>query len=389
MIRHLIFKGVVLSMALLTFGSVASGTEDPIRKHSSHYKAFLLADAQTGRILDTDRPQRLIYPASLVKMMVALIVLEEVDSGKRRLREKVLVSRSASKIGGSQVYLREGEVFELLELMKAMVISSANDAAVAVAEHVSGSRAKFMKRMNRRAWELGMQRTRFHSPHGLPVRRGQQPDVTTAYDLYLLSLELLKHPQYLKWSSTRLDTFRNGTFQLTNTNHRLIRNYPGMDGMKTGFYSKAGFNLVATAKRKKMRLLSIVIGTPNHRWRSFLTTSLLDKGFKEYMAVQLNPTGITVRPTVQVLNGEVERLKLQTAARAVVMLNAQEQQQVTMQVRIPALVEAPVVAGSRLGTLEYMLGGKVFYRVPLQASHDVGPRSLLATLTHSLGFSLD
>ncbi len=195
MIRHLIFKGVVLSMALLTFGSVASGTEDPIRKHSSHYKAFLLADAQTGRILDTDRPQRLIYPASLVKMMVALIVLEEVDSGKRRLREKVLVSRSASKIGGSQVYLREGEVFELLELMKAMVISSANDAAVAVAEHVSGSRAKFMKRMNRRAWELGMQRTRFHSPHGLPVRRGQQPDVTTAYDLYLLSLELLKHPQ--------------------------------------------------------------------------------------------------------------------------------------------------------------------------------------------------
>ena len=243
MIRHLIFKGVVLSMALLTFGSVASGTEDPIRKHSSHYKAFLLADAQTGRILDTDRPQRLIYPASLVKMMVALIVLEEVDSGKRRLREKVLVSRSASKIGGSQVYLREGEVFELLELMKAMVISSANDAAVAVAEHVSGSRAKFMKRMNRRAWELGMQRTRFHSPHGLPVRRGQQPDVTTAYDLYLLALELLKHPQYLKWSSTRLDTFRNGTFQLTNTNHRLIRNYPGMDGMKTGYIRASGFNL--------------------------------------------------------------------------------------------------------------------------------------------------
>lgn len=389
MIRHLIFRGIALSVAVLAFGSVASGTEDPIRKHSKHYKAFLLADAQTGRILDTDRPQRLIYPASLVKMMVALIVLEEVGSGKRNLHNKVRVSRAASKIGGSQVYLKEGEVFELRELMKAMVISSANDAAVAIAEHVSGTRAKFMERMNRRAWELGMQRTRFHSPHGLPVRRGQQPDVTTTYDLYLLALELLKHPQYLKWSSTRLDTFRNGTFQLTNTNHRLIRNYPGMDGMKTGFYSKAGFNLVATAKRKNMRLISIVIGAPNHRWRRYFTTSLLDKGFKDYQAVQLNPTGITVRPTIQVLNGETERLRLQTAARAIVMLNAQERRQVTMQVRIPALVEAPVAAGSRLGTLEYMLSGKVFYRVPLQASHDVETRSLLAKVTHSLGFSLD
>lgn len=387
--RNSMLRVVALGVALLTFGSVASGAEDPIRKHASHYKAFLLADAQTGRILDTDHPQRLIYPASLVKMMVALIALEEVDSGKRRLDEKVRVSRAASKIGGSQVYLREGEVFALQELMKAMVISSANDAAVALAEHISGNRAKFMERMNRRAWELGMQRTRFHSPHGLPVRRGQQPDVTTTYDLYLLALELLKHPQYLKWSSTRLDTFRNGTFQLTNTNHRLIRNYPGMDGMKTGFYSKAGFNLVATAKRKGMRLVSIVIGAPNHRWRSSLTKSLLDKGFTEYTAVQLNPPGVIVHPTVQVLNGEVERLRLQTAEPAVVMLSTQERRQVTMQVRIPALVDAPVTAGSRLGTLEYLLGGEVIHRVPLQASHDVGTRSLLATVTHSLGFSLD
>ena len=261
--RYSIISGALFFITLFTANSVFSA--ENVNRYRSHYKAALLADAESGRILHHDRMHQKIYPASLVKMMVALIALEELESGRISLQDSVKVSRWASKIGGHQVYLKQGEIFKFRKLMEATVIASANDASVAVAEHVLGSDKVFIKRMNERALELGMNKTRFYSVHGLPPGRGQQLDVSSAYDLYLLALELIKHPQFLRWSSTRLESFRNGTFQLLNTNHRLIKSYRGMEGMKTGYHRRAGFNLVSSAKRDGQRYISIIIGAKNSK----------------------------------------------------------------------------------------------------------------------------
>ncbi len=268
---------LILSFTLL---STLAGAKSPTASFKGKYKAALLINADTGQPLLAENIDRTVYPASVVKLMTALLTLEAVESGAAHWKDVVTVSRRASRIGGSQVYLKQGERFALQELTKAMIISSANDAAFAIAEYLGGTPEDFVVRMNERARQLGMAHTRYTSPHGLPPSRNQKPDITTARDLSLLASEVLKHPTYFKWSSTRLDSFRHGTFQLLNTNHKLLRSYDGMDGMKTGYYRKAGFNLIATAHRNGERLVSIVIGSPTSRVRNQLTAALLDAGFQ-------------------------------------------------------------------------------------------------------------
>ena len=382
LIRFSLFPGVFLVSSLLTTNS--SFSAENANRYRSHYKAALLADAESGRILRHDRVHQKIYPASLVKMMVALITLEEIKSGRISLQDHIKVSRWASKIGGHQVYLKQGEVFQLAELMKAIVISSANDAAVAVAEHVYGSDKIFIIKMNERAILLGMKKTHFYSVHGLPPGRGQELDVSSAYDLYLLALELLKHPQYLHWSSTRIDSFRNGTFQLLNTNHRLIRNYRGMEGMKTGYHRRAGFNLVSTAKRERQRFISVVLGATNSRWRSKTTKHLLNYGFNNYLKYELNKKGDTVPFSVSVENGEAEGVSLQTTDAVTILLSQEEHKRLEIWPQIPQQISAPVKVEQQLGNLEYRLDGKLLGQVKLQTENAVPVQSFLSGLTGML-----
>mgnify|MGYP002867653597 FL=1 len=355
-----------------------------INHYRSHYKSALLADVESGRILFHDRMHQIIYPASLVKMMVSLIVLEEIDSGRISFQDSVKVSRWASKIGGHQVYLKQGEVFQLRELMKAIVISSANDASVAVAEHVSGRDKQFIKKMNERAIELGMKKTRFFSVHGLPPGRGQKLDESTAFDMYLLAMELLKHPQYLRWSSTRLDSFRNGTFQLLNTNHRLIRNYRGMDGMKTGYHRRAGFNLVSTAEREGQRFIAIIIGAKNSRLRSESVTHLLDYGFDNYVKSVLSKKEDTVPYFADVKGGESEKISLKSAETVRILLSDEELKRLEIWPQIPLKTKAPVVPEQQLGSLEYWLDGKMLKKVALHTEYAVPEQSILSKLTGML-----
>jgi len=380
--RYSIIHGALLIFALVTTNQAFSA--ESVNRYRSHYKAAILADAESGRILLHDRMHQKIYPASLVKMMVALIALEEIESGRISLQDKVKISRWTSKIGGHQVYLKQGEVFKFRELMKATVISSANDAAVAVAEHVSGQVKFFLKKMNERADELGMKKTRFYSVHGLPPGRGQKLDVSSAYDLYLLALELLKHPQYLHWSSTRIDSFRNGTFQLLNTNHRLIRNYRGMEGMKTGYHRRAGFNLVSTAKRERQRFISVVLGATNSRWRSKTTKHLLNYGFNNYLKYELNKKGDSVPFSAKVDGGEVEDVSLQVAESVSILLSREERKRLKILPQIPSQTGAPVDAGQQLGRLEYWLDGKILKQVTLQSDSAVPAQSILPELTGML-----
>ena len=374
-----------LVLLMLLVFPMLGHADDTLKKYRPNYKALLLADADTGRVLYAEQESRKIYPASLVKMMSVLLTLEAVESGKTSLDEIVTASTKASKIGGTQVYLKEGETFSLRELLKAVIVRSANDATMAIAEHVAGNEEAFVRLMNQRAKELGMSQTTFQSPHGLPPSRGEKHDITTAYDLYLLANYVLRHhPEYLQWSSIELDSFRNGTFQLVNTNRRLMRAYEGMDGMKTGFYSQAGFNLVSTAKRDSRRLISVVIGSPTVKWRSRITSYLLDKGFHEYESKTFVEAGAPLEQTVYVQEGEVKQVEIVPQTAASLLLAPNEEKQVKVHYILPESVSAPVEKGSMLGTLELRLEGRTLRRVPLVASQDVPVQSFFGAVADSI-----
>src|SRR2546422_9713139 len=197
----------------------------------------------------------------MTKMMTVLLAMERVQDGALWLDEPVRTSAWASRIGGSQVYLAAGETFPLGEMLKAIMIASANDAAVAVAEHIAGTPAAFVELMNARAKALGLADTTYQSPHGLPPGKGQTADMTSAHDLVVLGRELMKFPEVMRWASTPSAGFRNDTLQMSNTNH-LVRTYAGATGLKTGYYHEAGFSITATATRNDLRLIAVVLGGP-------------------------------------------------------------------------------------------------------------------------------
>ena len=223
-----------------------------IAKKTNRYQAYLVLNATTGLILEAENAFLKWPPASLTKLMLAYIVMQKIYRAELKLSDPIRVSGKAAGMGGSQVYLKEGEVFTLADLMRATMIESANDAAYAIGEFVAGSKEDFIHLMNATARSLQMVDTEFHSLHGLPPSRGQIADVTTCRDLSVLARKLLKYPKILEWTSVRRDRFRNGTFFMTSAN-RLLSKMPEVDGLKTGYYRRAGHNIVATARNTGRR----------------------------------------------------------------------------------------------------------------------------------------
>lgn len=270
--------GIVIALVL------ASGTSTLARIKKSNtiardpYVGAMVIDADSGQILASDNPDAKAYPASVLKLMNLMIILDKVQAGNITLQDKVLITAEASKIGGSQVYLKENETFTIDELLYALMVQSANDAATALAIHVAGSKDGFVELMNQRARTLGMKSTEFHSIHGLPPGPGQKPDVTTPRDLARLARELLKYPDALRYTSTRERGFRNNTFIMRTHNHLLGR-VEGCDGMKTGYFTAAGYSIVATAHRGDNRVIAVVMGSLSGRLRDTKTAELLAKGF--------------------------------------------------------------------------------------------------------------
>ena len=238
----------------------------PATEADGDYDAVILMEAASGEILHAENEHEPLPPASMVKMMTELIVLELVEAGEIAMDEPVTTSAKASRMGGSQVYLKHGEVFTLEQMLLALAVHSANDAAVALAEHVAGSDIAFVEMMNRRARELGMDDTEFHFVHGLPPALGQRSDLSSAHDMALLGRELCRHPEALRWAVLDRVPFRDGKFLLTNPNP-LIGTYRGLDGIKTGFHSRAGYCLTATAHQKGVRLISVVMGASSNTAR--------------------------------------------------------------------------------------------------------------------------
>ncbi len=274
---------LVLICAVLLATSAWAGREKIEVVSKDPYISALVIDAETGKTLIDENSTLKAYPASVLKMMVLLVVLEQIEKGALDLSDMVQVTPEAASMGGSQVYLDPKEQFLVEDLLYALIIQSANDAAVALAVHVSGSKEGFIALMNERAVALGMNDTRFHSVHGLPPSAGQQVDKTTAKDLSILAMKLAKRKETFKYTGTREREFRDGDFIMRTHNH-LLKNVSGCDGFKTGYFKDAGFSIVATAKRKGVRLIVVVLGSKDRKVRDAKVIELFTKGFSQVPA---------------------------------------------------------------------------------------------------------
>ncbi len=258
----------------------ARSTPSSVIAHDPYIGAIVV-DASTGNVLIEDNADARGYPASVVKLMDLLIILEKVRSGSVKLSDMVTVTSAAANVGGSQAYLKKNETFSVNDLLYALMVKSANDAAVALAIHIAGSQEAFIALMNRKAQELGMNSTSFHSVNGLP-HRGQPNDESTSRDLTRLARAVLNYPEALRYTSTKHCTFRKGTFSMSNHNH-LLGVVQGCDGLKTGYFYNAGFSIVATAKRQNTRIIAIVLGSRYRQTRDLKARELLSKGFQELL----------------------------------------------------------------------------------------------------------
>jgi len=372
---------LALSLAVFllpAFVDVPAGAADSAKHKSpgqrerreAPYQSALLIEAETGRVLRAHNPRLRVIPASIVKMMTALIVLEHLEQKKIHLHDVITVSRAASRIGGQQVYLKEGERFRLEELMKAILISSANDAAYAVAEHVAGDESAFVEMMNGRARQLGMTDSRFVNPHGLPPGRGKPVNLMSARDAGLLAQALLRHPPVLEWSSKPSAPFRNGKFTLWNTN-RLLGRFPGMDGLKTGYYPEAGFSIVATARRDDLRLIGIIFGSSRSQRRFEEAKQLLAWGFSRYRWYEIAGNLLNGHHKVRVLRGRKGEVPLEAQGKVRALIRRSDERRVEARAEIPASVPAPVRAGQEIGRIVYELGGNKLGVVTLHAAEPV------------------
>ena len=325
----------------------------------------ILMEKTTGQILYEQDARTQYEPASVTKVMTLLLVLEAIDSGGLGWDDMVTASLHAISMGGSQIWLKENEQLTVRDMVKAVAVVSANDCAVALAEHVAGSEAAFVERMNARARELGMENTTFKNCTGLPA----EGHLTCAYDIALMSRELiLNHPSIREFTTIWMDTLRDGEFQLSNTN-RLIFYYQGATGLKTGFTDAALFCLSATAERDGMELIAVVMHAPTSDDRFESAKALLNYGFANYALTPVYP-GKAI-PPVPVLLGERETVQPVTARECTILLEKNRTGSVTTKLVLAENVEAPVEPGQKLGELRVLVDGEQVDAIDLVAAEGV------------------
>lgn len=331
-------------------------------------KSALLMDAATGTVLFEKNAHEALAPASVTKIMTMLLIMEAIDSGSIGYDDMVTASESAAAKGGSQVYLKAGEQMAVSEMLKSIAVSSANDCACAMAEHLSGSEGAFVDRMNERARELGMEDTHFVNCTGLDDSPEAAQHRTSAYDIALMSRELLtRHPDIKKYTTIWMDTIRNGAFGLSNTN-KLIRFYPGATGLKTGFTSGAGYCLSATAQREGMELIAVTMGCESAKIRNAACKQLLDYGFANFALVSPDLEDV---PSVPVVLGKEKEVSLELSGARQLLIPKAKKAGITQSVSLEESVNAPVEKGAVLGTLTVKSGGETLLEIPLSAAKAV------------------
>ena len=360
-----IFSAFLLFSVMLSLLSIRVNAS-PATENSLSFdcKSAILMEANTGEVLYENSADMALPPASVTKVMTLLLVMEAIESGKINYADKVRASKNACSMGGSQIYLEENEEMTVEDLVKSVVIASANDAAVALAEYVSGTEEAFVARMNERAAELGMKNTHFENTNGLDD--SVERHLTSAHDIAIMSRELIKYPRITEFSSIWMDTIRNGEFGLTNTN-RLIRYYKGATGLKTGSTSKAGFCISATAERDGMTLICVIMGAPSRDIRNAAATSLLDWGFSNYGLYRTEGEVISDIPvekgTVDMVSGEYSGFSR--------ILKKDGKKNIEKILEIPNRLSAPIKKGDVIGKVLYKLDGKEIGRADIIATREV------------------
>ena len=333
-------------------------------------KSAVLMDVATGTILYESNAHERLAPASVTKVMTMLLIMEAIDSGKIAMTDMVTASEEAAAKGGSQIYLKAGETMSVSDMLKSIAVSSANDCACAMAEHIAGSETAFVDLMNQKAAALGMKDTTFVNCTGLDDGEDAVNHRTSAYDIALMSRELLKnHPLIKNYTTIWMDTVRNGTFGLSNTN-KLIRFYSGATGLKTGFTSGAGYCLSASAMRDGMELIAVVMGAETSQKRNAACKSLLDYGFANFAVV--SPDFSDCDNQVAVKLGKSDTVAAVPETEMSLLIDKAQKSGVTTEVALEPSVTAPIRQGQQLGTLTVKSGEQVLKEVPLVASQDVG-----------------
>lgn len=361
-------SALVLSLAIapLLFlpTPAAAANEDSMPLVLSSASALLM-EKETGTVLLQQNAHQKLEPASVTKIMTLLLVMEAVDSGRLSLDELVPVSAHAAGMGGSQVYLKEGEQLSVSDLIKCVAVVSGNDCAVALAERLAGSESAFVDQMNQKAQSLGMADTHFVNCTGLPA----PGHLTSAWDIALMSRELiLRHPDIQQYTTIWTDSIRNGAFGLTNTN-RLVRFYDGATGLKTGFTASAQYCMSATAQRNGMELIAVVMKAPTTAQRFQDASSLLDYGFANYALITPQPES-PLAP-VDVLLGRSKTVQPQLQRECHLLVEKTRADQVTTRVDLAQDVQAPVDPGQTLGEFQVYVGNELRDSVPIVAAQGV------------------
>lgn len=352
-------------------GSVQSGQEDNPNQGTVDIrsKSVILLEQSTGEVLYSYNPDEQYPPASITKIMTLLLVMEAIDAGKITVDDMVTCSQHAADMGGSQIWLEPNEQMSVHDLLKATAVSSANDAATCLAEYVAGSEEAFVAMMNQRAQELGMKNTVFKNTNGLDA----EGHLSTARDIAIMSMELLKHPKILEYTTIWMDSLRGGETQLVNTN-KMIRYYDGATGLKTGTTDGAGSCLSASATRNGMTLIAVTLGSATSDERFYTAKKLLDYGFANYELANIQP--MSAETPVKVTGGVENEVTVEPQPPEPLVLPKGRSQEITQEIELMPQVSAPVEKGQTVGRVIVKLGEEEILTYPMVASQSVEKMTL-------------
>ena len=359
----------ILGGGMVQAAAISEGALENAPPFDLECVSALLMEPESGQVIFAANENERRPVASVTKIMTILLAMEALESGRVSMEDSVTVSKNAAGMGGTQILLDVGETQSFEILLKSMIVGSANDAAVAIAEHLYGSVEQFVAKMNGRAAELGMNDTHFVNCTGLPA----EGHYTTARDVAVMAAELIRHPTYFDYSTIWMDEVEHPdgrVTSLTNTN-RLTQLYEGCDGVKTGSTSEAGYCMAATAKRGDMRLIAVVLGSETGKIRFDQAAKLLDHGFANYRLYPVARAGEKLKESVQVLGGDSETLNVQLEEDLTLLMNKGEEQQIELQSELPESVSAPVEQGQTIGSVRVVKDGQILTRIPVCAMQSI------------------
>ncbi|MCR4692488.1 MAG: D-alanyl-D-alanine carboxypeptidase [Firmicutes bacterium] len=341
-------------------------------------KSAILLEPSTGTVIYEQNADEKVQIASVTKIMTMLIIMERIDEGKLALTDMVTASKNAQSYGGSTMFLEAGEEFTVSDMLKGIAVASANDGCVAMSEHIAGNEEAFVEMMNTRAKELSMENTRFANCNGLDDDVDVSEAHSTARDVAIMSAELIKHKKIFDYTTIWTDSLRDGKFLLANTN-KLIRNYQGATGLKTGSTTKAGCCLSATAERGGMELVAVVLGAPTTDIRFSASSKLLDYGFSNYAIDKLVETGEPMG-TVNVSWGQEKTVTAEAKESFDVLTKKSEPKETEKSVKMKSRISAPVKKGDKLGEITFTQNGEVVKTVDIVAGEDVEKKGFFKIL---------